>query len=80
MSGVTQCPRQRRLRLLVENVHLILVQAFGTAELQPPLTGSKVQVLLRVANMFAPVTHLQQRTQNSTHTASAPVTLSTEDL
>lgn len=63
MSWVTQCSRQRGLGLLVKNVHLILVQAFGTAELQPPLTSTKVQVLLSVANMFAPVTHLQQKTQ-----------------
>lgn len=58
MSWVTQCSRQCCLGLLVKNVHLILVQAFGTAELQPPLTSTKVQVLLSVANMFAPVTHL----------------------
>lgn len=57
MPWVAQCSRQRRLSLLVENVHLILVQAFGTAELQPPLASAKVQVLLSVANMFAPVTH-----------------------
>lgn len=57
MSWVTQCSRQCCLGLLVKNVHLILVQAFGTAELQPPLTSTKVQVLLSVANMFAPVTH-----------------------
>ena len=60
MSRVAQCSRQRRLGLFVENVHLILVQAFGTAELQPPLTGTEVQVFLSVTNVFAPVAHLQE--------------------
>lgn len=40
----------------VEHIHLVLVQTFGAAELEPFLTGAKVQVLFSVADMFAPVT------------------------
>ena len=63
MAGVVERPGQGGLGLLVENVHLVLVQAFGAAELQPPFPGPKVQVLLCVADVFAPVAHLQQKTE-----------------
>lgn len=49
----------------VENVHLVLVETFGAAELQSLLARSEVKVLFGVADMFAPVADLRQRGQRS---------------
>lgn len=45
----------------VENIHLVLVQTLGAAELEPLLTRSKVQVLFSVTNMLAPIAYLWHR-------------------
>lgn len=47
----------------VENIHLVLVQTFGAAELKSFLTRPEVQVFFGVTNMFAPVTYLWHRGQ-----------------
>lgn len=42
----------------VENVHLVLIQTLGAAELESFLTRSKVQVFFSVTDVLAPITHL----------------------
>lgn len=45
----------------VENIHLVLVQTLGAAELESLLARPKVQVFFSVTDMLAPVTHLWHR-------------------
>ena len=42
----------------VEDIHLVLVQTLGAAELEPFLARSKVQVFFSVTDMLAPITYL----------------------
>lgn len=65
MRRVTQTPWQCSLSLFIEYVHLILVQTLCTAELEPPLTRSKIQVFLSVADVFAPIADLQHEQPQS---------------
>ena len=67
VPGVTQTPWECCLGLLVKDVHLVLVQAFGTAKLQSSLTSTKVQVFLSVADVLAPVTDLEHKTHTTKH-------------
>lgn len=75
-TAATVCPRflagsawagagagESRTCFSVENIHLVLIQTLGAAELEPLLAGSKVQVLLGVADVLAPVAHLRHRRQ-----------------
>lgn len=41
----------------VENIHLVLIETFGAAKLEPFVSGSEIQVLFGVADMFAPITN-----------------------
>lgn len=52
---------QSRAGFSVENIHLILVQTFGAAELEPLFPRSKVEVFFRVADMLTPITYLRYR-------------------
>lgn len=45
----------------VENIHLVLIQTLGAAELESLLTRSKVKVFFSVTDMLAPVTYLWHR-------------------
>ena len=51
---------QGRTGFPVEDVHLVLIQTFGAAELEPLLSRAKVQVLLGVADVLAPIAHLRR--------------------
>ena len=44
----------------VEDIHLVLIQTLGAAELDSLLAGAKVQILLGVADVLAPVAHLRR--------------------
>lgn len=48
-------------RLPIENIHLVLIETLGAAELKALLSRSKVEVFLSVTDMFAPVTYLWHR-------------------
>ena len=45
----------------VENIHLVLVQTLGAAELESLLARPEVQVFFSVTDMLAPITHLWHR-------------------
>lgn len=45
----------------VENIHLVLIQTLGAAELEPFLARSEVQVFFSVTDMLAPITYLRHR-------------------
>lgn len=45
----------------VENIHLVLIQTLGAAELKSFLTRSEVQIFFCVTDMLAPVTYLWYR-------------------
>lgn len=49
----------------VENIHLVLIETFGAAKLEPFVSGSEIQVLFGVADMFAPITNLGHRGERS---------------
>lgn len=45
----------------VENIHLILIETLGAAELESLLARSEVQVFFSVTDMLAPITYLWYR-------------------
>lgn len=52
---------ESRAGLSVENVHLVLIQTLGAAELESLLARAEVQVFFSVTDMLAPVAHLRHR-------------------
>lgn len=52
---------ESRTGFSVEDIHLVLVQTLGAAELKSFLTRPEVQVFFSVTNMLAPVTYLWHR-------------------